>query len=126
MRLRKVNVTYSMVQTEYGKNGLTVTFGEGNIAPVDPLFADADKGDFHLKSTAGRWTPSGYVNGAVTSPAIGKGYPRGGADKNPERAGGRTNSAPTAIAARRHSFVDCAGVVGGRISVFASRRGPPH
>jgi hypothetical protein len=60
------------------------------MAPVDPLFGDRANGDFHLKSTAGRWTPAGYVKDSVTSPAIGKGYSGGGASDNPERAGKQT------------------------------------
>lgn len=83
----KVNVSYSMVQTEYGKNGLKVTFGDGILAPVDPLFAAPEQGDFHLQSAAGRWTPAGHVQDATTSPALGKGYSEGKAEDNPERAG---------------------------------------
>lgn len=68
----RINVAHSLVETKYMKNGeLGITFGAGVVAPVDPLFADAAKGDFHLKSAAGRWTPQGYVKDAVTSPALG-------------------------------------------------------
>ena len=81
----RINVSYSMVQTKYLSQGLKVTFGEGIVAPVDPVFADAASGDFHLKSTFGRWTPAGHVKDNVMSPAIAKGY-SGGAD-SPERAG---------------------------------------
>jgi len=35
----------------------TLTWGQGNIN-LDPLFADAANGDFHLKSLYGRWDPS--------------------------------------------------------------------
>lgn len=77
-----VSVSQSMVQTGYTNGGVPVrpgaanariAFASGNIAPADPLFADLQAGDFHLKSSAGRWTPAGYVRDAVTSPAIGKG-----------------------------------------------------
>jgi hypothetical protein len=85
----RVNVSYSMVQTKFGDQGLKVNFGEGVVPPADPLFADPAKGDFHLKSTAGRWTPSGYVQDPVMSPAIAKGYAGGGPSDNPERAGTR-------------------------------------
>jgi Disaggregatase related len=80
-----------MVQTQYVRSGgMTVRFGDGIMAPVDPLFADPANGDFHLKSTAGRWTPQGYVRDPVVSPAIAKGYPPDGpAEQNPERAGRR-------------------------------------
>ena len=80
-------LAFDGAEQSIGSNGLTVTFGEGIMAPVDPLFADPANGDFHLKSTAGRWTPTGYVKDRVTSPAIGKGYSGGGASDNPERAG---------------------------------------
>ena len=83
----RVNVSHSMVQTKYLEQGLKVTFGEGIMTPVDPLFADPANGDFHLKSTAGRWTPTGRVTDTVMSPAIAKGYSDGGASDNPERAG---------------------------------------
>jgi hypothetical protein len=76
-----------MVQTKYLNQGLKITFGEGIMAPVDPLFADPASGDFHLKSKAGRWTPTGYVQDPVMSPALGKGYSGGKAADNPERAG---------------------------------------
>lgn len=85
----KVSVSYSLVQTKYPDGGIKIAFGDGNLAPADPLFAAAEKGDFHLRSAAGRWTPTGHVKDTATSPAIGKGYPRGSAEENPERAGGR-------------------------------------
>jgi len=83
----RVKVSYSLVQTKYLNQGMKVTFGEGITAPVDPLFVAPDKGDFHLQSAAGYWTPAGHVKGSVTSPAIGKGYTEGKARDNPERAG---------------------------------------
>jgi hypothetical protein len=83
----RVNVSHSMVQTKYLNQGLKINFGEGIMAPVDPLFADPASGDFHLKSKAGRWNPAGYVQDPVTSPALGKGYSGGKAADNPARAG---------------------------------------
>jgi D-alanyl-D-alanine carboxypeptidase len=61
-------VTYSDVQ-----GGFT---GEGNI-DKDPLFADPDNGDYHLKSQAGRWNPSSqsWIIDDVTSPCIDAGDP---------------------------------------------------
>jgi hypothetical protein len=74
----KVSIAHSMVQTEYLKQGATMSFGPGILAPADPLFADAEKGDFHLKSAAGRWTPNGYVKDSASSPALGKGMGKAG------------------------------------------------
>ena len=84
-----INVSYSMVQTQYLNNGQTVTFGEGIVTPVDPLFADPANGDFHLKSMTGRWTPAGYVRDSASSPALARGFPGGAVTDNPERAGRR-------------------------------------
>ena len=61
----------------------------GIMAPVDPLFADPANGDFHLKSTAGRWTPTGYVSDAVIEPRDRQGRSEGRPTENPERAGKR-------------------------------------
>jgi hypothetical protein len=48
----------------------------GNIS-TDPLFADPNKGDYHLKSQAGRWDPNSqsWVLDDVTSPCIDAGDP---------------------------------------------------
>lgn len=50
--------------------------GQGNIT-LDPLFADSDHGDYHLKSQAGRWDPvaGAWVQDSVTSPCIDAGDP---------------------------------------------------
>lgn len=87
----RLDVAYSLVQTRYDDdNGVTINFGAGNLAPVDPLFADAASGDFHLRSTNGRWTPNGYVNDAMDSPALAAGDPASPVPSNPARAGTRT------------------------------------
>ena len=83
----RINISHSMVQTRYGANGLRVNFGDGIIPPVDPLFADPENGDYHLKSAAGRWTPNGYVRDAVSSPLLGRG--EGKPTEAPPRAGDR-------------------------------------
>jgi hypothetical protein len=85
----KVHVSHSMVDTKYVSNNLKVTFGEGIVAPSDPLFAAPEAGDFHLKSTVGRWTPQGYVQDAAMSPALAKASPASVANENPARAGRR-------------------------------------
>lgn len=87
---QKVNISHSMVQTNHANYGnVRVGFGPGIVTPSDPLFAAPEQGDFHLKSTAGRWAPGGYVQDAAMSPAIAKADPNGGANQNPERAGRR-------------------------------------
>jgi len=50
--------------------------GQDNI-DVDPLFADPDNRDYHLKSQAGRWdaTAGTWVRDNVTSPCIDAGNP---------------------------------------------------
>lgn len=50
--------------------------GEGNI-DTDPLFADPDNGDYHLRSQAGRREPESkrWVKDNVTSPCIDAGDP---------------------------------------------------
>jgi hypothetical protein len=85
----RLNISYSLVQTEHVDGGMKVSFGDGIVAPVDPLFADPENGDFHLKSSKGRWTPAGYVLDDVISPALAKGYPEASKEENPERAGDR-------------------------------------
>jgi parallel beta-helix repeat protein len=61
-------VTYSNVQGGWP--------GEGNV-DADPLFADPNNGDYHLKSEAGRWDPNSqtWVQDDVTSPCIDAGSP---------------------------------------------------
>ena len=61
-------VTYSDVQGSFQ--------GTGNI-DADPLFADPDNGDYHLKSQIGRWDPDSeaWISDDVTSPCIDAGDP---------------------------------------------------
>ena len=64
----------------------------GNI-PVDPLFANLAGGDFHLKSTVGRWDPLSltWVIDGVDSPCIDAGDPFGPFGNEPSPNGGRLN-----------------------------------
>ncbi|MDI6448559.1 C10 family peptidase [Anaerobaca lacustris] len=66
--------------------------GEGNIE-ADPLFADSARGDYHLKSAAGRWDPQAgdWVPDEATSPCIDTGDPFGATGDEPEPNGGRIN-----------------------------------
>jgi len=58
------------------ESGCTLDWGEGNI-DADPLFADPDNEDYHLKSEAGRWNPNSqtWVLEDVTSLCIDVGDP---------------------------------------------------
>lgn len=85
-----IGIAHSMVQTGYQNNGVAIAFGEGILAPTDPLFADPASGDFHLSSVAGRWTLTGHLRDERTSPAIAKGDPTRAARNNPARAGSRS------------------------------------
>jgi predicted outer membrane repeat protein len=76
--------TYSDIQ-----GGFT---GEGNI-DADPLFADPDNSDYHLKSQAGRWDPASqsWVIDDVTSPCIDGGDPTSAVGLEPLPNGDRIN-----------------------------------
>jgi len=79
-----IDVAYSDVQGGWP--------GEGNI-DADPLFADEDNGDYHLKSQAGRWdSASGnWVIDDVTSSCIDAGDPGSGVAAEPFANGGIIN-----------------------------------
>ncbi len=70
--------------------------GEGNITE-DPLFADPDNGDYHLRSTAGRWDPSanngsgGWVVDTIDSPCIDAGDTLSDYSNEPDYNGDRVN-----------------------------------
>ncbi|MFB0524696.1 MAG: hypothetical protein ACETVZ_04100 [Phycisphaerae bacterium] len=69
-----------------------VTWGLGNTN-ADPLFADPENADYHLKSQAGRWSPvsESWVQDDVTSPCIDAGDPAFPVDDEPEPNGQRIN-----------------------------------
>lgn len=66
--------------------------GEGNI-DEDPCFADANNGDYHLKSQVGRWEPNSqqWVQDDVTSPCIDAGNPADPVGHEPFPNGGIIN-----------------------------------
>lgn len=66
--------------------------GAGNIA-VDPLFADKDNGDYHLKSAVGRWDSEGevWVVDEQTSLCIDGGDPADSTEQEPNPNGARVN-----------------------------------
>jgi hypothetical protein len=62
----------------------------GNIS-VDPLFAAAASGDYHLKSQGGRWNGSAWVVDSVSSPCIDAGDPASAFNLEPAPNGDRIN-----------------------------------
>ena len=70
---------------------------DGHSLSIDPVFNDPENGDFHLKSTAGRWDPAanggvgGWVVDAVNSPCIDAGDPTDSVGFEPMPNGGRIN-----------------------------------
>ena len=72
--------------------GTTLNWEEGNI-DSDPLFADPNEGDFHLKSEAGRWDPNSetWVPDDVTSPCVDAGDPNSPVAFEPFPNGARVN-----------------------------------
>lgn len=70
----------------------TVVWGSGNL-DADPNFADLNAGDYHLKSTRGRYWPDHqvWVLDTVTSPCIDAGDPNSAFDLEPQPNGGRIN-----------------------------------
>jgi len=76
-----ITLSYSDVQTgptavHLDYEACTLNWGMGNI-DADPLFVYPYNGDYHLKSTAGRWDPSqsDWVIDSTTSPCIDAGNP---------------------------------------------------
>ena len=84
-------VSYNNVWNNAGGN-YKCAINEGNMSK-DPLFADPDKGDFHLKSKAGRWDPKTkkWMKDDITSPCIDAGDPKDDFSKEPAPNGGRIN-----------------------------------
>jgi len=79
-----INVTYSNISGGFE--------GQGNI-DADPLFADADNGDYNLKSETGRWDPNSecWIKDDVTSPCIDAGDPNSDWSGETWPHGGRIN-----------------------------------
>lgn len=88
------NNTHEFTDIDGGSHAVTYSItaepGMGNTL-VDPLFADAAAGDYHLRSTAGRFTPGGWVDDAATSPALDAGDPSADYALEPLPNGGRVN-----------------------------------
>lgn len=66
-----VGVSYALLDPSNAGYGVTIAYGPGLVAPSDPRFVDPAGHDFHLRSTRGHWSPSGFVLDAADSPALG-------------------------------------------------------
>jgi hypothetical protein len=79
-----VTISYSNIQGGW--------LDTGNIA-ADPLFANPQKGDYHVKSQAGRWNPDSrnWIYDDVTSPCIDTGDPTSPIGPEPLPNGGIIN-----------------------------------
>jgi hypothetical protein len=87
----KVGIDHSMVESKYGDGSVKIVFGPGIVAPADPLFVDAGKGDFRLQ-------PMSPVLGKGTKGSDLGAYGTGG-EAPPLAAATLAASAPAAIAA---------------------------
>ncbi len=76
--------------TDFHDNGFPAFSGTGNMS-ADPKFANQAQGDYHLKSTAGRWMGSAWVKDAEDSPCLDKGDPASSYANEPSPNGGRVN-----------------------------------
>jgi len=74
------------------EGGSILNWGQGNI-DADPLFADPNNEDFHLKSEGGRWEPTSqiWVLDDVSSPCIDAGDPNSPTAFEPYPNGGIIN-----------------------------------
>jgi beta propeller repeat protein/parallel beta-helix repeat protein len=94
------SIIYFNGDVEIAESISTVTYcdvqgswpGAGNI-DIDPLFADPDNLDYHLKSQAGRWDPGSrtWIQDGITSPCIDKGDPAFPVGDEPAPNGGVIN-----------------------------------
>ena len=84
-------LSFEEIQTLYSA-GLAGESLEGTVVN-DPLFADPNHSDYHLKSEQGRHWPAMdiWVSDSVTSPCIDSGDPNMNFSKEPEPNGGRIN-----------------------------------
>ena len=85
-----LTLSYNDVWNNGDGNYSGTTAGTGGISE-DPLFADAENNDFHLKSTEGRWTESGWITDVGDSPCIYLGDPTDDYSNEPAPNGGRIN-----------------------------------
>ena len=83
-------ISYNDVWNNTNGNYDGISPGTGDIS-TNPKFADPANWDFHLKSTAGRWNGSEWVEDTEDSPCIDAGDPNSTYSNEPEPNGGRIN-----------------------------------
>ncbi len=88
----KIVNTYNNLWNNASGDYSGTSAGTGDFSK-DPLFADAAKGDFHLKSKTGRWDPKTrkWLKDKVQSPCIDTGDPKTDCSQEPDPNGGRVN-----------------------------------
>ena len=81
-----ITVSYSNIRGGWSGEG-------GHNISVDPLFANPESGEYHLKSQAGRFDPNSesWVIDQTSSPCIDAGDPNSSVGDEPEPNGGRIN-----------------------------------
>lgn len=87
--LDMTKLEYSCIYNE-SKDAGDNRVGEGCIFK-DPLFANLEAGDLHLKSKGGRWDGTKWVADTATSPCINAGNPSSDYSKEPAPNGNRVN-----------------------------------
>lgn len=87
---RGINLSYNDVYNNSLGNYNGTSSGKGHISS-NPLFADPENEDFHLKSQAGRWNGTTWIKDNVTSPCIDAGDPKDDFSNEPKPNAGRIN-----------------------------------
>ena len=85
-----VTISYNDVWGNTNDYVGSASAGTGDISS-DPLFADYDNLDFHLKSEYGRWTGTTWTTDVVSSPCIDVGDPSDDYSNEPAGNGDRIN-----------------------------------
>ena len=86
-----ITTSYNNVWSNTAGDYSGVSNGPGDIS-IDPLFGDAESGDFHLKSQYGRWNSTTWVNDdGVISPCIDAGDPSDDYSNEPDYPNGQIN-----------------------------------
>ncbi len=85
--------SYSNIENVSHNWNVSISDNSEGIIDIDPLFADTDNGDYHLKSQAGRWDPTieSWVIDEVSSPCIDAGDPESSVGLEYFPNGGRIN-----------------------------------